>query len=92
MDNGARVDYGKVHSQKNNHERYGRDFSSCPLVKESKDLVLLGHSFGGATVRLFSELMANGDGDHMWLQGGLVHKHDIRAFYLDLLKMIEKLK
>ncbi len=32
------------------------------------------------------------DGDHMWLQGGLVHRHDIRSFYLDLLRMIEKLK
>ncbi len=30
------------------------------------------------------------DGDHMWLQGGLFHKHDIRAFYLHLLGMIEK--
>lgn len=31
------------------------------------------------------------DGDHMWLQGGLLHKHDIRAFYLELLCMIEKI-
>lgn len=58
---GARVDYGKAHSERNNHERFGRDFSSCPLGKESSSLVLLGHSFGGATVRLLSELMANGD-------------------------------
>lgn len=29
------------------------------------------------------------DGDHMWLQGGLMHKHNIRGFYLDLLKLIE---
>ena len=28
------------------------------------------------------------DGDHMWLQGGLLHRHDIRGFYLDLLTMI----
>lgn len=27
-------------------------------------------------------------GDHMALQGGLIHKKDIRAFYLDLLEMI----
>ena len=32
------------------------------------------------------------DGDHMWLQGGLMHKHDIRQFYLDLLAMIERLE
>ena len=60
---GTRVDYGKAHSEKNNHERFGRDFSSCPLGTESTSIVLLGHSFGGATVRLLSELMANGDED-----------------------------
>ena len=31
-------------------------------------------------------------GDHMWLQGGLMHRHDIRLFYLDLLTMISGLK
>ena len=30
-------------------------------------------------------------GDHMALQGGLMHKHDIRSFYTDLLKMITEL-
>ena len=30
------------------------------------------------------------DGDHMWLQGGLLHKHNIRAFYLKMLTMIEQ--
>ena len=32
------------------------------------------------------------DGDHMALQGGLMRKHDIRAFYLELLEMINGLK
>lgn len=61
---GARVDYGKAHSGAYRHERFGRVFSSCPLIPEWDDdtrLVLLGHSFGGATVRLFSELLAHGD-------------------------------
>ena len=31
------------------------------------------------------------DGDHMWLQGGLIHKHDIRPFYQDLLAMLSSL-
>lgn len=31
------------------------------------------------------------DGDHMWLQGGLVRRHDIRAFYLEMLEMIRRL-
>ena len=28
------------------------------------------------------------DGDHMALQGGLMHRHDIRAFYLELCTMM----
>ena len=31
------------------------------------------------------------EGDHMWLQGGLMRRHDIRPFYLDLLGMISRL-
>ena len=61
---GSKVDYGKAHSEKYRHERFGRDFSACPLIPEwceDTKLALLGHSFGGATVRLFSELLANGD-------------------------------
>jgi len=29
------------------------------------------------------------DGDHMSLQGGYIHRHDIREFYLKMLQMIE---
>ena len=60
---GRRVDYGKVHSERCRHERYGKDFSKKPLIDdlEYSKLVLLGHSFGGATARLFSEILANGD-------------------------------
>ena len=61
---GTRVDYGKAHSMEYRHDRYGRDFSACPLIPEwngETRLVLLGHSFGGATVRVFSELLAYGD-------------------------------
>ena len=61
---GTRVDYGKAHSLKYGHDRYGRDFSACPLIPEWHEdtrLVLLGHSFGGATVRVFSEHLAHGD-------------------------------
>ncbi|MBO7364522.1 MAG: hypothetical protein J6U26_04230 [Lachnospiraceae bacterium] len=61
---GTVVDYGKAHSAEYRHARFGRDFSSCPLIPDwsgGTRLVLLGHSFGGATVRLFSELLAHGD-------------------------------
>ena len=61
---GKRVDYGEAHSRLYRHDRYGRDFSGCPLIPAWNDdtrLVLLGHSFGGATVRMFSELLAHGN-------------------------------
>ncbi len=32
------------------------------------------------------------EGDHMWLQGGLTRKHDIRGFYVKLLDMIDNLQ
>ena len=60
---GEITDYGKAHSERYRHERFGRDFRTCPLIaswNEDTRLVLLGHSFGGATIRLFSELLAHG--------------------------------
>ncbi len=59
---GSRVDYGKEHSERCNHERYGEDYSKKPLMKdfENSKIVLIGHSFGGATIRLFSEILVNG--------------------------------
>ena len=60
---GSVTDYGKAHSERCGHERFGRDYSSEPLTPDwdsGKKIVLLGHSFGGATIRLFSELLANG--------------------------------
>lgn len=60
---GTRVDYGKNHSRRYRHERFGRDFSSCPLIDrwdQDTRLVLIGHSFGGVTVRLFTEILRNG--------------------------------
>ncbi len=60
---GTKTDYGKAHSEKYGHDRYGKDFSKKPLIESwsSEDKInLLGHSFGGVTVRLLAELMANG--------------------------------
>ena len=61
---GTRVDYGAAHSEKFRHSRFGKDYSGNALIPAwdpETRLVLLGHSFGGATVRLFGELLANGD-------------------------------
>ncbi len=60
---GSVVDYGAEHSERCNHERYGEDYTGRALVDEwdgENKINLLGHSFGGATVRLLAELMANG--------------------------------
>ncbi len=60
---GTVTDYGEEHSKRYRHTRYGEDFSSDPLIDEwsaEEKINLLGHSFGGATVRLLAELMANG--------------------------------
>ena len=63
---GAVTDYGAAHAAKAGHARFGRDFSAEPLIPDwngGDPVVLIGHSFGGATVRLLSELLANGDAD-----------------------------
>ena len=60
---GTRTDYGRRHSEECRHARYGRDFTGQPLVPtwdEDTRLVLIGHSFGGVTVRLMAELLARG--------------------------------
>ncbi len=65
---GTTVDYGQAHSQAHNHARYGREYTT-PLVanwgeKENGGqrikINLVGHSFGGATVRLLASLMEYG--------------------------------
>jgi len=60
---GAKTDYGVAHAAAYKHDRYGRDFTGQPLIPAWNDdtrLVLIGHSFGGATIRLFGELLAHG--------------------------------
>ncbi len=62
---GTVVDYGKAHSEKHNHDRYGVDFTGKALMGEAWDcesaINLVGHSFGGPAVRLFASLIAYGD-------------------------------
>lgn len=63
---GTRTDYGKAHSTAFGHGRIGQDFSGRALIPAWNDetrLVLIGHSFGGATIRLFAELLANGSAE-----------------------------
>ena len=61
---GTRTDYGTAHSAEYQHERFGPDFTGRPLIpvwNADTRIVLIGHSFGGAAIRLFGELLANGD-------------------------------
>ncbi len=65
---GTRVDYGEAHSKEHNHARFGETFET-PLVENWGEKInggqrikinLVGHSFGGATVRLFTSLLEYG--------------------------------
>ena len=66
---GTVVDYGAAHSAEHHHERYGRSFVGKALIdtfgKTDKNgniikINLFGHSFGGATVRTLTALLAYG--------------------------------
>ncbi len=65
---GTTVDYGEAHSEMHNHERFGRAYTE-PLVAQWGEKInggqrvkinLIGHSFGGATVRLLASLLEYG--------------------------------
>ena len=61
---GTRTDYGAAHSERCHHARYGRDFTGKALIDDfdaEHKINLIGHSFGGATILEFLELLANGD-------------------------------
>ncbi len=59
---GTRVDYGKAHSKKRNHDRYGRKYEK-PLFDGfgERSVHLIGHSHGGQVVRLLAHLLTYGD-------------------------------
>ena len=59
---GTRTDYGVKHAQDFGHERYGIDYEQ-PLFDgwgTKRAVNLVGHSFGGATIRLFLDILADG--------------------------------
>lgn len=70
---GTTVDYGAAHAEAHNHARYGRTYAE-PLVKDwgEKDenglvnkINLVGHSFGGNTIRLLQALLAQGNAEEI---------------------------
>lgn len=77
---GTVVDYGKEHSERCGHPRFGTDYSQQPLIPDwdsGRKIVLIGHSFGGATIRLFSELLANGSPEEQ----AVTDPGDLSAFF-----------
>lgn len=60
---GTRTDYGAAHAARCHHARYGKSYRFRGLLKRfsSKDKInLYGHSFGGATILQFLQLMYAG--------------------------------
>ncbi len=70
---GATVDYGEAHSKKFNHARYGRtyydalvpDWGELDEEGKIKQVHLIGHSFGGTTVRMLVHLLTEGSAEEM---------------------------
>lgn len=59
---GTKVDYGENHSRIFGHKRYGRTYKK-PLFENwssEKKVHLIGHSFGGHTIRLLTHLLKHG--------------------------------
>ena len=61
---GTRVDYGKAHSERFGHPRYGKDYTGKPLLPQwdpEHKINIIAHSFGGPTSALLASLLAYGD-------------------------------
>lgn len=74
---GTTVDYGEAHSKAHNHDRYGRTYTeklAPEWGEETKGgqvvkLNLVGHSFGGATIRLLTSLLEYGCEEEVTISG-----------------------
>ena len=62
---GTTVDYGAAHAAEYGHARYGVTYDK-PLFEgwsADKKINLVGHSFGGATIRLLLDILADGSAE-----------------------------
>lgn len=64
---GTVTDYGAAHASRNGHARYGADFTGKALLKDwgtpgggAEKIDFFCHSFGGTTLRLMAQLLADG--------------------------------
>lgn len=71
---GTRVDYGEAHSKKHAHKRYGRTYSKplFPDWSRKKKVHLIGHSFGGNTIRMFTHILTHGAPEEKEMSGNNV--------------------
>ncbi|GEM_PF-73201 len=77
---GTKVDYGEAHAEANGHSRYGRTYNK-PLFEgwgtktqggQTVKINLVGHSYGGPTIRLLASLLANGADEEVAKSGDSV--------------------
>lgn len=70
---GTVVDYGKAHSEKYNHDRFGFSYEGRALMGEAWNLTdkinLLGYSFGTEVARLLVSLLAYGNEEELAATG-----------------------
>ena len=70
---GSAVDYGEAHSKEHNHNRYGRtyyqalvpDWGELDENGKIQQIHLIGHSFGGTTVRMLIHLLNEGSAEEI---------------------------
>ena len=66
---GGTVDYGKAHSERYGHARYGRTYPG--ILKDwgqegpHEKINIIGHSFGGPLLKMFAELVYNGSDEEI---------------------------
>lgn len=68
---GTTVDYGEAHSKKHGHRRFGRTYEA-PLFagwSKEKKVHLIGHSFGGNTIRMLTHLLTYGSPEESEMSG-----------------------
>ncbi len=70
---GTLTDYGEAHSKAHGHNRYGFSYADKATMgtpwNPNNKINLVGHSFGGATIRLFTSLMTYGSEDEIKATG-----------------------
>lgn len=64
---GGTVDYGKAHSEKYGHARYGKTYkgyiNDWGKPGDHEKINIIGHSFGGPTVIMFADLLDRGSAE-----------------------------